>query len=146
MCVAVTYRGLGGTAHAKKLPKQLEQKLKFMGACFNELPALRKSRSRGLRLVARIALGHIREMQVGSLAAKTPIPYRAKDLEMLIEKILATVPEDIHSHFDESPSKVFYRAGARSVYFHDDYYSFHINPDGRLINFHPLGPHPVEVG
>jgi hypothetical protein len=91
-----------------------------------------------------IALGHIRDMQIGSLANKTPFPYRASDLEMLIEKVLATVMEEIHAHFDEQPDQVFYRAGARSVYFHGDYYSFHIDPGGRLTNFHPLSPEPGE--
>lgn len=87
-----------------------------------------------------IAMRHIREMQVGRYTEKTPFPYRSEDLESLIEKVLGSIRDDIHAHFEERPGQAFFRAGSRSVYFHGDYYSFHIDPNGRLTNFHALGP------
>ena len=86
---------------------------------------------------AHIALRHVKGMQV---TEGTTLPYLAEDLEMLIEKVLGRVEDEIKDHLQGKPGKAFFLAGRRSVYFNDDFYSFHLDGSGRLANFHCLGP------
>jgi hypothetical protein len=86
---------------------------------------------------SHIALRHVKGLQLGE---GTTFPYRAEDLKMLIQKVLACVEDDIKYHFANKPGKVFFLAGRRSVYFNEDYYAFHIDGSGRLINFHRWDP------
>src|SRR5579862_3828041 len=51
MCVAVIYRGLGGAARVKRMPKNLQPKLEFLEDCFAALPALARLKGRSRRVV-----------------------------------------------------------------------------------------------
>lgn len=82
---------------------------------------------------AHITMRHVKELQV---IEGTAFPYKSEDLKMLIEKVLGRVQDEIRDHFKTNPDKVFYLAGRRCVYFNEDYYAFHIEPTGRLKNFH----------
>lgn len=90
---------------------------------------------------AHIALGHVKGLQLGP---GTTFPYRADDLKMLIEKVLGCVDVTIQEHFAAAPGKRFFLAGKRSIYFNGDYYSFHIEGNGRLVNFHSLSDRRIQ--
>ena len=52
MCVAVVYRGLGGDARVKKMPKNLQPRLDFLKDCLEALPVLARLKSRARRVVS----------------------------------------------------------------------------------------------
>lgn len=93
-----------------------------------------------LESYAHIALRHVKGLQVGQFTDRTVFPYRAEDLKALIEKVLGCVEDEIAHHFETYPGRPFYLAGARCVYFNDDYYALRIDPSGRLVNFHRCAP------
>jgi hypothetical protein len=87
-----------------------------------------------------IAMGHVKEMQVGSYKGKTPFPYKAADLETLVEQVLRQVEDEIRSHFEASPPyKNFGRHGRMAVFFNGDYFHLKIDAEGRLVQFHAIG-------
>jgi len=87
-----------------------------------------------------IAMRHVRELQVGSFTAKTPFPYKADDLELLVGQVLRQVEGEIDRHFEgPPPRKEFRRQGAMAVYFNGDYFHLRIDQNGRLIQFHAVG-------
>lgn len=84
-----------------------------------------------------IAMRHAREMQLGSFKSKTPFPYRAADLETLVEQVLGQIEGEIHQHFNRPPPvPSFGRHGKMAVYFNGDYFCIKIDPQGRLVSFY----------
>lgn len=87
-----------------------------------------------------IAMRHVKEMQVGSYKGKTPFPYKAADLETLVEQVLRQVEDEIRKHFEASPPyKDFGRHGRMAVFFNGDYFHLKIDAGGRLVQFHAIG-------
>lgn len=85
-----------------------------------------------------IAIRHLKEYQLGHFKQKTPFPYKSTDLESLIEKVLHKVEREIEMYLASSPSTYFTRHGKMAVLFNNDHYHLRINPDGRLVQFHPV--------
>jgi hypothetical protein len=85
-----------------------------------------------------IAMRHIKDFQVGKFKNKTQLPYKYKDLSILIEKVLNTLREEIPLHFKQNPDKDFVRSGSMAVRFNGDYFNLRINSSGRLYQFHSL--------
>lgn len=84
-----------------------------------------------------IFMRHVNETQVGErFGSKTVFQYKLKDIKDLIKIVLGKVEEEIIEHFMTKPGKDFIRIGERSVYYNGDYYSFHIDKNGRLMTFH----------
>jgi hypothetical protein len=81
-----------------------------------------------------IVLRHVKDLQFGRIhKRKTPFPYDFKELELLIQKVLDSIIEEIKTHFEgEKRAGTFYRTGKMSVYYNGDYYSLRISPDGLL--------------
>jgi hypothetical protein len=91
-----------------------------------------------------IALRHVREMQVGLFKGKTPFPYGATDLEILVERVLAQVAEEIRTHYEKArPRSAFSRHGKMSIYFNGDFFSLKIDEGGRLVSFYVTEPKSV---
>jgi hypothetical protein len=44
--------------------------------------------------------------------------------------------EEIQEYFAKDPKKRYSRYGPQSGYFEGDYYTFHIDPSGRISTFH----------
>jgi hypothetical protein len=86
-----------------------------------------------------IVMRHVREYQLGDFKRKTPFPYKAEDLETLIEKILKSVEDEIKVHFSDHPSTEFYRCGNMGIEFNGDHYHLRIDTKGRLVQFHAVG-------
>lgn len=81
-----------------------------------------------------IVLRHVKDFQLGRInLGKTPFPYDFKQLELLIQKVIDTIKEEIKAYFDSaSGKKHFHRNGRMAVYFNGDYYALEIEPDGLL--------------
>jgi hypothetical protein len=92
-----------------------------------------------------ISLRHVRELQLGVFKAKSRLPYMAKDLKLVIEKVLNSIREEIDLHMDTRPASPFFRVGAMSVYFNGDYYALHIDVSGRLEAFHLVEDRPPVI-
>lgn len=86
-----------------------------------------------------IVMRHIKDYQVGNFREKTPFPYKAHDLEMLIEQVIGRVKSEYQAHAARRPMSNFSRHGSMAVRFNEDYYQFRIDPSGRLTQFHILG-------
>ncbi|MCB1840720.1 MAG: hypothetical protein KDI61_10740 [Alphaproteobacteria bacterium] len=86
-----------------------------------------------------ISMRHIKYYQLGEFRRKTAFCYREKDLKTLIEKVLSFLQEEYTEHLIKRPQSVFSRNGRRAVFFNGDYYNLRIEPDGRLVQFHPMG-------
>ena len=82
---------------------------------------------------------HINDYQIGHFKEKTSFPYKAQDLEMLIEQVIGRVRDEYEEHTKTRPTSNFTRVGSMAVHFNGDYYHIRIEPDGRLTQFHPLG-------
>jgi hypothetical protein len=86
-----------------------------------------------------IVMRHIKDYQIGSFKEKTSFPYRAKDLQTLIEKVIQRVEDEIKLYLSESQNKEFTRHGSMGIVFNEDHYNLRIDPGGRLIQFHAVG-------
>ena len=83
-----------------------------------------------------IVLRHVKQLQLGHFKTKSPFPYKFEDLQILIEKVIGRVEDEIKRHFDEKPAKEFKRVGKMSVLFNGDYYCVQIDGNGRLANLY----------
>ena len=88
-----------------------------------------------LKAYVHITMRQVRDFQIGQFRERSAFPYKVSDLEQLIEKVLKVVAEEIEQHFKQSPTKLFTRHGSMSTYFNGDYYSFRIEPSGRMSAF-----------
>ena len=79
---------------------------------------------------------HLKDYQLGHFRAKTPFPYKAKDLKTLIEKVLARIETEIEQYFASGPVTDFTRHGKMAVTFNGDHYHLRIESGGKLIQFH----------
>ena len=84
-----------------------------------------------------IYLRHVSETQIGErFKGRSVFQYALKDIEDLIEIVLDSIDEEIQSHFAENPNVAFKRHGEMSVYFNGDFYTVHIDKEGRLMTFY----------
>ena len=86
-----------------------------------------------------IALRHLKDHQFGSYVLKTPFPYKSSDLEILIEKVLGRIEEEIKQYLMSGPENDFTRHGKMAVFYNEDHYNLRVNPEGRLTQFHMVG-------
>jgi hypothetical protein len=85
-----------------------------------------------------ITVRHLKDYQLGNYQNKTPLPYKADDLELLIEEVLYRVEDEIRQYLLEKPTDNFTRHGKMAIYFNGDYYHLRINKEGRLTQFHTI--------
>ncbi len=86
-----------------------------------------------------IALRHIKDYQLGNYKNKTPLPYKAVDLESLINKVLYQVKAEIEHHLSKELNNDFSRHGEMGIFYNGDHYNLRINTEGRLTQFHSCG-------
>ena len=85
-----------------------------------------------------ITVRHLKDYQLGNYQNKTPLPYKADDLELLIEEVLCRVEDEIRQYLLKKPTDNFTRHGKMAIYFNGDYYHLRINKEGRLTQFHTI--------
>lgn len=84
-----------------------------------------------------VYLRHVEEFRVSpQMDSKGKHPWSPKDVAMVIRTVIQSIEEEIQEHFDKKPGQRFSKYGDQSLYFQGDYYTFHIDADGRLSTFH----------
>jgi hypothetical protein len=85
-----------------------------------------------------IYIRHVKETKVGErFTEKTIFQYKFRDIKRIVKTVIERVYDEIIQHFKEKPLKNFRRMGTRSIYYDGTYYRIEIEPNGRLITFHP---------
>jgi len=80
---------------------------------------------------------HVKEMQVNNhFESKDNFQWNEEDVFIVMEKVINEVNQEIQLFFEKNPEKRYSRHGSQSVYFEGDYYTFHIEPSGRVNTFH----------
>jgi len=84
-----------------------------------------------------IYLRHVEEMKVEkTYEDKDNFQWAEEDVFMVMGKIIEEINDEIQEHFLNKPGKRYSRYGKTSIYFEGDYYTFHIEPNGRISTFH----------
>jgi len=82
---------------------------------------------------------HVAETQIGDrfVGNKSVFQYKFDDIISLIKMVIESINVEINEHFENHPDQQFRRMNSRSVYFDGHYYRIVIEPNGRLLDFHP---------
>lgn len=84
-----------------------------------------------------IYMRHVEEMKVNQqFEHKDNFQWDEKDVQMVIEKVIQEANSEIQKYFQNNPSGRFSKYGDESYYFEGDYYTFHIESNGRISTFH----------
>jgi hypothetical protein len=84
-----------------------------------------------------IYMRHVEEMQVNKhFEHKDNFQWEEQDVAVVMGKIIQELNDEIQKHFKEKSGQRYSRYGGQSMYFQGDYYTFHIEPDGRVSTFH----------
>ena len=67
---------------------------------------------------------------------KDNFQWKEEDVFTVIEKVIEQANDEIQEFFEQNPNGRYSRYGDKSLYFEGDYYTFHIENDGRLSTFH----------
>jgi hypothetical protein len=62
--------------------------------------------------------------------------WNPQDVMDVIKLVIENVDDEIQAFWKQFPDQRFSKYGAKSLYFEGDYYTFHIEADGRLSTFH----------
>ncbi|GHT03215.1 hypothetical protein FACS189440_00240 [Bacteroidia bacterium] len=85
-----------------------------------------------------IYIRHIGELQPdGKFKNKTIFQYDFKDIRKVITAVIESAHKEVEEEFKTNPTKNFNRQGKRAIYYNGNYYKIEIEPNGRLLTFHP---------
>ena len=84
-----------------------------------------------------VYMRHVEEMKVNDrFAAKTNIQWEEQDVRLVIRNVVEKINPDIQQFFERNAGKRYSRYGKTEIYYEGDYYTLHIEPDGRISTFH----------
>lgn len=84
-----------------------------------------------------IATRHIKEMKVNNhFKDSDNFQWEEEDVFIPMKHIIEELDEEIQEYFTAKPGQRYSRYKDQSYYFEGDYYTFHIEPDGRISTFH----------
>ncbi|MFZ1784295.1 MAG: hypothetical protein WAU23_03770 [Ferruginibacter sp.] len=84
-----------------------------------------------------IYMRHVEEMKINDhFKMKDNFQWNEEDVLVVIKKVIENLNDEIQLFFANKPGKRFSRYGKHSYYFEGDYYTFHIEADGRVSTFH----------
>jgi len=84
-----------------------------------------------------IYMRHVEEFQVNKhFEHKDNFLWKEEDVFNVMEHVIKQVDKDYQQYRDEKPEQRFSKYGPQSLYFQGDYYTFHIEPNGRISTFH----------
>lgn len=82
---------------------------------------------------------HVKEFAVSErFKDKDKLLWHPSDVIPVIKKVISEVDSEIQKFWEENPSIRFSKYGVQSLYFEGDYYTFHVEADGRLSTFHSV--------
>lgn len=84
-----------------------------------------------------IYMRHVEEFQVNKhFEHKDNFQWNENDVFNVIGHVVEYIDKEYQQFKDEKPSQRFSKYGKQSIYFEGDYYTFHIEPNGRISTFH----------
>lgn len=84
-----------------------------------------------------VYMRHVREMKVGkNFEHKDNFQWVEADVLMVIESVIKEIEAAAQAFWKERPSRRYSRYGSQSIYYLGDYYTLHIEADGRISTFH----------
>ena len=83
-----------------------------------------------------IFLRHVKEFEIGEQSkGKTKFLLHPKDVIMVMGNVIKSVDNEIQEFWKANPDQRFGRYRNRTLFFEGDYYTFHVEADGRLSTF-----------
>jgi hypothetical protein len=84
-----------------------------------------------------IYMRHVEELKVTDhFEDKDNFQWDEEDVFSVMRHVIEETNEEIQKHFEKSPDRRYSRYGKESAYYQGDYYTFHIEPTGRVSTFH----------
>lgn len=84
-----------------------------------------------------IFLRHVQEFETSAnFMHKDNFLWNPEDVIMVMKQVIDSVDDEIQEFWKQKPDQRFSKFGEQSLYFEGDYYTFHIEVDGRLSTFH----------
>jgi hypothetical protein len=62
--------------------------------------------------------------------------WKEEDVFNVMGHVIEQIDKEYQQYRDEKPEQRFSKYGPQSLYFQGDYYTFHIEPNGRISTFH----------
>jgi hypothetical protein len=91
-----------------------------------------------------IYMRHVEEMKINAhFEHKDNFQWKEEDVFTVIQKVIEQVDDEIQDFFKKNPNGRYSRYGDKSLYFEGDYYTFHIEKDGRISTFHKNKKSPL---
>lgn len=80
---------------------------------------------------------HVKEFSIGeAFKEKDKFYWAPKDIESVIEHLIEFLDEEIQEFWKAKPNQRFSKYGSQSLYFEGDYYTLHVEGNGRLSTLH----------
>lgn len=84
-----------------------------------------------------IWMRHVKELKVNShFESKDNFQWEEKDVMVVLKNIVRIINDEVQLYFEQRPGKRFSKYGRQSIYFEGDYYTIHIEADGKISTFH----------
>lgn len=84
-----------------------------------------------------IYMRHVEEFKVTDhFEDKDNFQWEEDDVYAVMTNIIKEVDEEIQDFFAKNPGKRYSRYGVKSIYYQGDYYTFHVDANGRVATFH----------
>ena len=84
-----------------------------------------------------VFIRHVEEFKINNAyEGKDKFLWDPRDVMTVIKHVIESVDDEVQQFWKENPGQRFSKYGAQSLYFEGDYYTFHIESDGRLSTFH----------
>lgn len=84
-----------------------------------------------------IYMRHVEEFKVSEhFEHKDNFQWDEEDVLVVMKQVIKDINEEYQKFRDQKPTFRFSKYGSQSLYFQGDYYTFHIENDGRISTFH----------
>lgn len=84
-----------------------------------------------------IYMRHVEEMKINhQFDHKDNFQWNEEDVIIVIKKIIQEIDEEVQKYLKNNPGKRFSKYNDESIYFEGDYYTLHIEPNGKVSTFH----------
>ncbi|WP_319482900.1 hypothetical protein [uncultured Draconibacterium sp.] len=84
-----------------------------------------------------IYMRHVEEYKVNEhFEHKDNFQWNEGDVFVVMKHVIEQIDEDYQEFRKSNPEQRYSKYGSQSVYFEGDYYTFHIEPNGRISTFH----------
>ena len=84
-----------------------------------------------------IYMRHVKELKVNKhFEHKDNFQWKEEDVRVVMKKVIEIINDEIQEFFTKNSGKRYSRFGSKSIYFEGDYYTLHIDVNGRISTFY----------